>query len=94
MTSTNIRDARPRWLWAIVRRFGRKPSKPAIRRIFNDVGCPKLPPNPTTDEIVQYLRDKAGWEKLQPYGRNMDAREWAATALECAAERVKAASSA
>lgn len=64
----------------------------AIRRRFNGVGCPVLPEGPTVPEIVQYLRDKAGWEKLQPYGRDMDAREWAANALECAAERIKAAS--
>jgi hypothetical protein len=81
----------PRWLWRLVGRFDRTPEKRASRRTFNDVGCPVLPAKPTAAEIVQYLRDRAGWEKLQPYGREMDAREWAANALECAAERIKAA---
>lgn len=90
-SDTQSRARWPRWLWRFVGRFGRTPEKRSIRRTFNDVGCPVLPAKPTTDEIVQYLRDKAGWEKLQPYGRDMDAREWAANALECAADRIKAA---
>ena len=77
-SDTQSRARWPRWLWRFVGRFGRTPEKRSIRRTFNDVGCPVLPAKPTTDEIVQY-------------GRDMDAREWAANALECAADRIKAA---
>ena len=57
-----------------------------VRRKFNKVGCPQLPENPTIAEISRWLHDKAKWQEIQPYGREMDAREWAATCLNSAAE--------
>jgi hypothetical protein len=61
----------------------------AIRRRFNSVGCPKLPEKPTIPEIAQWLDDLARWEQLQPAGREMDAREWAATCLQSTAEDLR-----
>ncbi len=61
----------------------------AIRRRFNSVGCPQLPASPTIPEIAQWLDDLARWEQLQPMGRQMDAREWAATCLQIAAEDLR-----
>lgn len=53
-------------------------------------GHPKLPTNPTMDEVIQWIRDKAIWEDLQPHGGEMDAREWAATVLNGMAEDLEA----
>ena len=64
-------------------------SKPSIRRSFNSVGCPKLPESPTIPEIAQWIDDLARWEQLQPAGRDMDAREWAATCLQSAADNLR-----
>lgn len=61
-----------------------------MRKKYNKVGCPELPDKPTINEIVSYLKEKAIWEELQPYGRKMDAREWAATCLKSAAETIEA----
>lgn len=60
------------------------------RREFNSVGHPELPEKPTLREVAKWLRDKALWEQLQPYGREMDAREWASTCLTAAAEDTEA----
>ncbi len=57
-----------------------------MRRKFNHVGHPELPDKPDVREIARWLRDKAVWEELQPHGREMDARKWAATCLISAAE--------
>jgi hypothetical protein len=59
-----------------------------MRRLYNKVGHPKLPDNPTLSEVAQYLREDAIWEQLQPSGREMDAREWAATCLNSAADTI------
>jgi hypothetical protein len=59
------------------------------RRAFNSVGHPMLPDKPDVLEIARWLRDKAVWEELQPSGREMDARVWAATCLTCAAEELE-----
>lgn len=67
------------------------PKLPNKRRVFSKLGHPKLPKNPTLGEIGQWLRDKAIWETLQDAGREMDAREWAATCLIAAAENIEAA---
>lgn len=56
------------------------------RREFNSVGHPQLPAKPSLSEVVKWLKDLALWQQLQPYGREMDAREWAATCLNVAAE--------
>lgn len=60
-----------------------------MRRIFNKVGCPKLPQDPTRKEIISYIKDKSIREQLQPHGKNMDAREWAATCLNSVAEEIE-----
>jgi len=59
------------------------------RRAFNSVGHPILPDKPDVMEIARWLRDKAVWQELQPYGREMDARVWAATCLIHAAEELE-----
>jgi hypothetical protein len=76
-------------LQRIVRLFARKPT---VRRKFNAVGNPELPANPTPAEIASYLKDTAIRQRLQPYGREMDAREWAAVVLESAADDIRRAS--
>lgn len=70
---------------------GWKPAKvarKANRRAFNKIGCPELPPNPTAAEIAQFLTDSATWEKLQPRGHGMDAREWASIVLLAAVDQI------
>ena len=72
---------------------GEKLSSAAItlmkRRAFSSLGYPKLPPKPTLHEVAQWLEDMAISEQLQPQGRDMDAREWAATCLRAAAEDIR-----
>lgn len=48
-----------------------------------------LPDKPDVNEIAAWLEDKAIWEQAQPSGREMDAREWAATCLKAAAEDLR-----
>jgi len=59
------------------------------RELFNEVNCPILPYHPSVSEILIYLKNKATRERSQPYGREMDAREWAATVLEGIVENIK-----
>jgi len=50
-----------------------------------------LPDRPNKKQIAHWLRDKAAFERSQYGGRQMDAREWAATCLTCAAEDLERA---
>ena len=61
----------------------------AARRAPKTAGGPRLPDGATLWEVAQWLQDMASWEKAQPYGRDMDAREWAAVCLQIAAEELR-----
>jgi hypothetical protein len=64
-------------------------SRRGKRRSFNSVGCPQLPLKPTAWEIAQFVRDSANWERIQPYGHEMNARQWAATCLDSVAGEIE-----